>query len=66
MTEGQVDKRNFDVASITRKGKEKRENFVQHALRMDPAQMKIAGSFVKVFSDMFLKKEVGPSAKAYF
>lgn len=60
----QVDKRNYDVVSISQPGKEKRANHVQSALEYDYKKVETPGQFVKVFADMFLKKEVGN--KAYF
>lgn len=63
MKDQAVDKRNFDVASISRKGQAKRSNYVQDALHIDRSKIKQTGQFIKVFSDMFLKREV--SHKAY-
>ncbi len=65
MNEKDVSRKNYDVASITRKGA-KRKNYVQDALSIDPSKIKTVGKFIRVFSDMFLKREVGPKAKAYF
>jgi hypothetical protein len=58
------DKRNYDVASISRSGKAKRSNYIQTALHIDKAKIKTAGSFIKIFSDVFLKREAGN--KSYF
>ncbi len=52
----------YDVASISRPGKSKRSNYVQEALYIDKARIKTAGKFIKVFSDMFLKREAGKKA----
>lgn len=60
----QVDKRNYDIASISRPGKEKRANYVQDALQIDRDRAQLPGQFVKIFADIFLKKEAG--AKSYF
>jgi len=62
MNEQQVDKRNYDVASISRPGKDKRANHVQNALEIDAKKIQTAGKFIRVFSDMFLKKEAGKKA----
>ncbi|MFC1568151.1 hypothetical protein ACFL37_00450 [Candidatus Margulisiibacteriota bacterium] len=59
----QVDKRNYDVASIGQPGK-KRANYVQDALHIDRSKIARTSQFIKVFSDMFLKRET--SHKAYF
>ncbi|MFC1571137.1 hypothetical protein ACFL31_01130 [Candidatus Margulisiibacteriota bacterium] len=55
----EANKRNYDVASISRKGRAKRENFIQHALLIEKCRLPATGQFVKIFSDMFLKKECG-------
>ncbi|MBU1026142.1 MAG: hypothetical protein KKA31_00260 [Candidatus Margulisbacteria bacterium] len=49
----------YDVASISRPGKSKRSNFVQEALYIDKTRIQTAGKFIKVFSDIFLKREAG-------
>jgi len=52
------DRNNYDIASITRTGQEKRVNHVQSALHMS----KVAGpsgQFVKVFADIFLSRTAG-------
>jgi hypothetical protein len=56
-------KTQYDVASITRKGQEKRANFVQNANQMNRVE-KTSGQFVRVFADIFLKHEAGK--KSYF
>jgi hypothetical protein len=61
-----IDRRNYDIVSLNRQGREKRESYVQDALRIDPLKVKMAGTFVKVFADMFLKKEVAVNSRAYF
>ncbi len=60
----QVDKRNYDIASISHPGKEKRTNHVQDALHIEKASIQVPGQFVRIFADMFLKKEAG--ARSYF
>lgn len=62
MNEQYVDKTNYDVASISRPGKEKRANYVQDALHIEKEKIHTPGKFIKVFSDMFLKKEARASA----
>ena len=62
MKDQAVDKRNFDVASISRQG-QKRANYIQDALHIDRSKLPVSGQFVKIFSDMFLKRET--SHKAY-
>lgn len=59
MTHEQVDKRNFDVASISRPGQTKRANYIQDALHIDKSKVKATGEFVKVFANMFLRYEAG-------
>jgi hypothetical protein len=46
----------YDVASITRKGQEKRANYVQDAMSLEK-QTKTTGNFVKVMADIFLRCE---------
>jgi hypothetical protein len=53
-----VIKNQYDVVSITRKGQEKRANYVQDALQMNKEQ-KTSGQFVRVLADIFLKYEAG-------
>ena len=53
----------YDVASISRTGQEKRANYVQDAQRMSKQQQP-SGQFVRVFADIFLKHEAGK--KSYF
>ena len=57
--EHQVDKRNYDVASISRKGQERRANYIQDALHIDKSKINSNNQFIKVFSDIFLKREAG-------
>jgi hypothetical protein len=59
----EVDKRNYDVASISRPGKTKRANYIQDALHIEKSKISQTSQFIKVFSDMFLKRET--SNKAY-
>jgi hypothetical protein len=56
-------KNQYDVASISRTGQEKRANYIQDALHISK-QQKPTGNFVKVFADIFLKHEAG--RKSYF
>jgi hypothetical protein len=58
-----VDKRNFDVASISQ-SRGKRTNHVRDALHIDRSKIARTSQFTQVFSNMFLKREV--SNKAYF
>ncbi len=51
-------KNQYDVASISRTGSEKRANYIQDALHISK-QQKSTGNFVKVFADIFLKHEAG-------
>jgi len=59
----QPNKNEYDVASISRTGQEKRANYVQDAQRMSKQQQP-SGQFVRVFADIFLKHEAGK--KSYF
>lgn len=58
------DRRNFDVASISRQGKAKRSNYIQDALHFDKSKISTASNFIKVFADVFLRREAGH--KSYF
>ena len=49
-------KPSYDVVSLTRSGQEKRANYASLALHM-ARQPKTSGQFVRVFADVFLKKE---------
>jgi hypothetical protein len=51
-------KNQYDVVSLTRKGQEKRTNYVQDALQMNK-QAKTSDNFVRVMADIFLKIEAG-------
>jgi hypothetical protein len=64
MTHEQVDKRNYDVASISRPGKAKRSNYVQDALHIESSKVQSTGQFIKVFANMFLRREA--SKASYF
>ncbi|MEA3492925.1 MAG: hypothetical protein U9R38_00905 [Candidatus Margulisiibacteriota bacterium] len=55
-------KNTYDVASISQPGKDKRANHVRNALRYDHIKVNRPGQFVKVFADMFLRKESGSKA----
>lgn len=48
----------YDVASISRVGSEKKANYIQDAMHISK-QQKPTGQFVKVFADIFLKREAG-------
>jgi len=63
MNQTKQDKNQYDVASISRTGSEKRANYIQDALHTSKPH-KTSGQFVKVFADMFLKHEAGK--KSYF
>jgi hypothetical protein len=54
----QPDKNQYDVVSVSRRGSEKRANYIQNAGKVS-SQQKNSGQFVKVFADVFLKKETG-------
>jgi hypothetical protein len=62
MNEQQIDRTNYDVASISRPGREKRTNYVQDALHIEKEKINAPGKFIKVFSDMFLKREAGAAS----
>jgi len=64
MSGQQLDRNNYDVASISQPGKDKRTNTVQFALEYDYTKVERPGSFVKVFADMFLRKEGGTNRLA--
>jgi hypothetical protein len=63
MNKESIDKRNYDVASISQPGKSKRANHVQRALEYDFTKVTRPGQFVKIFSNMF--KTTGSGKKAY-
>lgn len=63
MVHEETNKNQYDIASISHKGHEKRTNYVQHANQMNKVQQS-SGQFVRVFADIFLKHEAGP--KSYF
>jgi len=55
-------KSDFDIASISRVGQDKPVYHVQEADRMDKMDpAKVPGQFIKVFADVFLRKEAGDS-----
>ena len=58
MKEQNLDRRNYDVVSLSRTGKAKRSNYVQPALEMDPKSITKPGKFIAVFSNMFKTREV--------
>jgi polyisoprenoid-binding protein YceI len=58
MSDAKPDRNNYDIASISRTGQEKRTNHVRQALFMEKSQ-KTTGTFVSVFADIFLKREAG-------
>jgi hypothetical protein len=49
-------KNQYDVASISRHGSDKRANYIQDAMQISK-QYKTSGNFVRVFADIFLKHE---------
>lgn len=57
------DRRNFDVALISQPGKSRRAH-IRDALHIEKSLVKTTGQFIRVFADIFLKREVGN--KAYF
>lgn len=63
--ENRTERSNYDVASIGRGENSKRANYVLPAMFIEKDRVAVAGSFIKVFADIFLKKEVTGS-KAYF
>ena len=63
--ENRTERINYDVASIGRGEDVKRANYVQHAMFIEKDRVAVAGSFIRVFADIFLKKEVTGN-KAYF
>ena len=64
MSNETVDKSNYDIASIGRGEGRKRANFVQDALQVDRDKIASTSRFIRVFADIFLKKEA--SAGSYF
>ena len=64
MAHEQVDKRNYDVVSISRPGKTKRTNYIQDALHIESSKVQVTGQFIKVFANMFLRCEA--SKGSYF
>lgn len=63
MSEERKDRSHYDIASISRQGMEKRTNYTQEAYIIS-RQAKPTGQFVKVFADIFLKKEAGSKSYA--
>lgn len=53
-----IDKRNYDVVSISSPHKAKRSNYIQDATSTAKVE-KPAGSFVRVFADIWLRHEAG-------
>lgn len=50
----------YDIVSISRKGSEKRANYIQDAMNININRKQSSpGQFVKVFADIFLKHEAG-------
>ncbi|MBN2058138.1 MAG: hypothetical protein JW782_05035 [Candidatus Saganbacteria bacterium] len=64
MNERNVDKRNFDVASISRPGRANRTNYIQNALQVDRSKLPATGQFFDVLADMILTRTAGK--KSYF
>ena len=56
MSQENSNREQYDVASISRKGSDKRANYIQDAYHISK-QQNPTGQFVKVFADIFLKHE---------
>ena len=54
---------NFDVALISQPGKTRRAH-IRDALHIEKNLVKTSGQFIKVFTNIFLKREAG--VKSYF
>ncbi len=63
MNRENADRRNFDVALINQPGKTRRAH-IRDALHIEKNLVKTSGQFIRVFADMFLKREAGN--KSYF
>ena len=61
MNEQNIDRRNFDVVSISQPGKAKKKNYVQNAMFLAGIE-KTSGQFVKVFADIIRTKTGGKGA----
>ncbi|MFH1361545.1 MAG: hypothetical protein ABIH69_02685 [bacterium] len=57
-----VDRRNYDVVSLSQAGKDKRANHVQSALEYDYTKVSKPGQFFSVLQNTFLRKEPGSRA----
>ncbi|MDD5382355.1 MAG: hypothetical protein PHH60_01730 [Candidatus Margulisbacteria bacterium] len=62
--EKNINKSNYDVVSLSQPGKAKRANYVQDATFISKDSISVSGKFIRVFADIFLKKEAG--SKSYF
>lgn len=58
MSKEEFDRSKYDVVSVSRKGSEKKANYVKDGYCIDGTG-KSSGQFVKVVADVFLKKETG-------
>ena len=63
MSNENFDRSKYDIVSVSRKGSEKKANYVKDGYHIEGAG-KSSGQFVRVFADIFLKKETGD--KYYF
>ncbi|OGC23140.1 hypothetical protein A2291_00465 [candidate division WOR-1 bacterium RIFOXYB2_FULL_42_35] len=57
MTQGQYNKSDYDIVSISQVGKEKRATTVRLANYIERSRISSNNQFVRVFADMFLTKE---------
>jgi len=64
MSSQSPEKNNYDIASISRTGQEKRANYAQDATHVEKERGASPGKFVKILANVFLKREFG--AKMYF
>ena len=61
MNEQNIDRRNFDVVSLSQPGKTKKKNYIQSAMFLNGIE-KTSGQFVKVFADIIRTKTGGKGA----
>ena len=61
MSQEKFNKNDYDVISISRTGSDKKANYVQDANHISK-QQKTSGQFIKVFADVFLKREATPKS----
>ncbi len=62
MSNDNFDKYKYDSVSVSRKGSEKKANYVKDGYHMEESE-KSTGQFVRVFSDIILKHS---GKKSYF